>query len=317
MIQHRNFVGIDVSKNRFDVYLHPSSEALAVANEEHALAALVRRLRQLKPVAIGLEASGGYEKALAGRLHAAGFAVYVVGPAQVRAFARAMKRHAKTDPIDAAMIARYLEAALDRLVAYAPDPQCEGLRELIAHRRRLVAERSALKGQLDTISEPTVRHMIAERLAGLALDILALDRAIRRTVTSDEVMNRRFVLLGKVTGVGPVLASTLIADLPELGRISAKRIASLVGVAPHARQSGRSDRRGRCIGGRRQVRDVLYMAALSAIKAKAPLLEPFYRRLRQNGKTFKIAITAVMRKFITILNAIVRDSINDQKQIAA
>ncbi|MGH6753949.1 MAG: IS110 family transposase [Bradyrhizobium sp.] len=314
MIPDRVFVGIDVSKNRFDVHFHPGGERLAVPNEAAAVAALARRLRSMRPVAIGLEASGGYERGLARRLHAAGLAVYVLAPAAVRHFARALRRPAKTDPIDAAMIARYLELAVDELSPYAPDPRIERLDALVTHRRRLAGEASTLRGQMDTIDEPTVCRMIKARLATLRMGMLTLDKAIRQTIAECPAMTALFKTLVAVKGVGPVLAATLIAGLPELGRIGAKAVASLVGVAPHARQSGATDRHGRCSGGRAPIRAVLYMAVLSAIKAKAPHIEPFYQRLRQNGKPFKLAITAAMRKFITILNAIVRDAASFQIQ---
>lgn len=308
MIHDRMFVGIDVSKNRFDVHWRPSGERLTVANEAAAMGALVRRLVSMQPVAIGLEASGGYERALAKRLHAAGLAVYVLAPAAVRHFARALRRPAKTDPIDAAMIAHYLELALDDLPPYAPDPRIERLDALVTHRRRLAEEMSTLKGQLDTIDEPTVCRMIKARLATLRTGMLTLEKVIGQTIAECPALSALFKTLVAVKGVGPVLAATLIAELPELGHIGARAVASLVGVAPHARQSGTTNRHGQCSGGRAQIRAVLYMAVLSAIKAKAPQIEPFYQRLRQSGKPFKLAITAAMRKFITILNAIVRDA---------
>ncbi len=308
MIHERMFVGIDVSKARFDVRLHLSGERLTALNEPAAVKSLVRRLKQLKPLAIGLEASGGYERALAKRLSAAGLKVYVVAPAAVRHFARAMKRAAKTDPIDAAMIARYLELTWEGLPTYAPDPRVEKLDALVTHRRRMAAELSMLKGQLDTIDEPTVCRMIRQRMASLRMGMLTLEKLIRQRVAESADLNARFETLTAVKGVGPILAATLIAELPELGRISAKAVASLVGVAPHARQSGATDRHGQCSGGRSQIRAVLYMAVLSAIKAKAPQIAPFYQRLREAGKPAKLAMTAAMRKLITILNAIVRDA---------
>lgn len=307
MIAQDSFIGIDVSKHRFDLHVHPAGAAFSVANETQAVAALVRQLRRAQPRAIALEASGGYEKALAKRLGAAGLKVYVLDPAQVRAFARAMKTRAKTDRIDAAMIARYLEASVARLVPYQPDPTAEKLAALLAYRRKLVAEMASLKGYLDTLEVAAVRRMVEASITTLKANVAELNRSIRQTLAATPAMAARDKRLSAVPGVGPVLAATLIAELPELGRIGPKRIASLVGVAPHARQSGKRDWRGKCSGGRRQIRDVLYMATLSAIAAKAPHLEPFYRRLRQNGKPHKPAITAAMRKFMTILNAIVRD----------
>ena len=150
------------------------------------------------------------------------------------------------------------------------------------------------------------------RLRSLAHAVLVLDKEIARRIAESRVLAQRARRLRQVRGVGPVLVATLVAELPELGTIGAKRIASLVGVAPHARQSGATDRGGRCAGGRKSVRDVLYMAALSAVSSKDPVLRPFYERLRTAGKPFKVAITAVMRKLITHLNAIVRKEETDR-----
>ncbi len=309
MIAEKIFVGIDVARARLDVYVDPEGTSLSVENDPRAIQALIRRLRRFPCVVVGLEASGGYEKSVAKRLHAAGLVVHVLDPAQVRAFARSMKRRAKTDRIDAMMIARYLKAALDVLVPFVPDPDAERLGELVAYRRRLVAEGATLKGQIALAEEATVRRMMTTRLRGIAQAVLVLEKTIRQLIAQQQRFARTAALLRTVAGVGPVLVATLLAELPELGTISAKRIASLVGVAPHARQSGATDRGGRCTGGRGQIRDILYMGALSAVTAKDPHLEPFYKRLRQAGKPFKLAITAVMRKLITRLNAIVRDDL--------
>lgn len=305
MLHQPGVVGIDVSKTRFDVYILSSGERFA--SSAAAVAALVRRLAALAPTAIGLEASGGYERKLARALHAAGLPVYIVPPARVRAFARAMGQAAKTDRIDAQMIARCLAEAGHRLQPYAPDPQRDRLSALLAHRARLVAERSGLKSQLDTISEPVVRRMIQARLRTLAAGIALLDRTMKDLVAASPQLRRLGERLAAEKGVGPVLATALIADMPELGRIGAKAAAALLGVAPHSRQSGAASRPGRCQGGRKHLRDILYMAALSAVKAKDTSLHAFYKRLRGNGKPFKVAIVATMRKLITILNAIAKN----------
>ncbi|WP_083716310.1 transposase, partial [Agrobacterium sp. DSM 25558] len=160
--------------------------------------------------------------------------------------------------------------------------------------------------QLDTIEEPLVRDMLEQRLRIIAADIATLDTAMRDLLKATPSLRKRHDRMCKVTGVGPVLATALLADLPELGSVSSKAIAALLGVAPHARQSGSSNCRGKCSGGRKHLRDIAYMAALSAIKIKDPILGTFYQRLRSNGKTFKIAIVATIRKLITILNAIAK-----------
>lgn len=306
MTQERVFVGIDVAKARLDVHFYPAGEALNVSNDKTGMRALTRHLRKLD-AAVALEASGGYEKAVARHLLKAGFPVYVLDPAQVRSFAHGLKRHAKTDPIDAAMIARCLAATIDEAIAYRPDPLAERLGALVAFRAKLVAESAALKSYRDTVAEPTVQRMIEARLVNLKLSVVRLDKEIATLIAGSKRFLERFRLLVSVPGVGPVLASTVLALLPELGRISAKAVAALVGVAPFNRQSGRCDRRGRCRGGRRQIRSVLYMATLSAIRSGNPSIAAFYRRLRRSGKPAKPAIVAAMRKLITTLNAIARD----------
>lgn len=306
MINANCFVGIDASKLRFDGYVHPGGLRISSGSSPADIEALVKRIGALHPIAVGLEASGGYERRLADSLHAASIAVYILAPARVRGFARAVGQIAKTDALDATMIAQYLAANLQRLKPYAPDPVRARLSALTAHRRRLVAEKSGLASQLDTIDEPLVRDMIMARQHAIARDIAKLDKAVSDLVKASPSLNERHKRLRQVAGVGPIFATTLLADLPELGQVSPKVAAALIGVAPHARQSGSSHRPGRCGGGRKHLRDIAYMGALSAIKVKDPVLEPFYKRLRAKGKPFKLAMVATMRKLITILNAIAR-----------
>lgn len=306
MIDDGRFVGIDASKLRFDGYVHPCGTRVCGGSASADIAQLTRQIVALAPTAVGLEASGGYERRLADSLHAAGLEVHILPPGRVRGFARAIGQTAKTDAIDAVMIARYLAATRDRLKPYAPDPARARLSALAAHRRRLQAEKSGLASQLDTIDEPLVRAMIAARRTVLDQDVKALDKAMREAWAADPRLSRRYKRLCQVTGVGTVFATTMLADLPELGQVPSRSVAALIGVAPHARQSGASGRPGRCSGGRKHLRDIAYMGALSAIKARDPVLEPFYRRLRAKGKPFKLAMIAVVRKLFTILNAIAR-----------
>lgn len=306
MIADDTIAGIDVSKDRLDVHVAPSGLALSVANSKAGIAELSRRLRKAGVVSIGLEASGGYEREAVRALSQAGFAVHVLPPARIRALARALGQNAKTDAIDAAMIARYVQLNPGQ-VPYQSDPARERLDELASLRRQLVAERNKLVSRLDIADDPLVCRMLKRMLTANQAGIALLDKEIVQHIRATHLHERYSVLLA-VPGVGPVLAATLLCDLPELGQASAKQLASLVGVAPHARQSGKSTRPGRCSGGRTHVRNVLYMATLSAIKARAPALRPFYDRLRGNGKPFKLAITAAMRKFLAILNAIVKQS---------
>lgn len=306
MIHETQFVGIDVSKEHFDIHIHPSGKSWRCGSSTVEIAHLVQRLAGLGRVAIGMEASGGYESRLADALHAAGLEVYVLAPARVRGFARAIGQFAKTDRIDAAMIARYLMAVQRDITPYAPDPACRRLRAISAHRRRLLAERNGLLSQLDTIDEPVVHEMITARLKTIAQDVASLDTAVKEVLALTPRLRQRHVRLRQVKGVGPILATTLLADMPELGKVSSKVAAALLGVAPYARQSGASERSGRCVGGRKHLRDIAYMAVLSAVKAKDPVLGRFYLKLRARGKPFKLAMIAAVRKLITILNAIAR-----------
>lgn len=298
--------GIDVSKDRLDVHVLPGSHVLSVDHTSKGLARLAAQLRRLGVQRIGLEASGGYERQALNGLAEAGFVVCLVPPARVRALARALGCHAKTDPIDAQMIARYVQLTPGEH-DYQRDPARQRLDELAGLRRQLVAERNKLVSRLDIASDTVVRTMLGRMHTMVQANIARLDREIVSHIRATH-LKERYTILIALPGVGPVLAATLLCDLPELGHASHKQLASLVGVAPHARQSGRTARAGRCSGGRTSVRNVLYMATLSALKARVPALTDFYDRLRRNGKPFKVAINAAMRKFITILNAIVKQS---------
>ncbi|QYO75378.1 IS110 family transposase [Devosia salina] len=306
MISEAIVAGIDVSKDRLDVHVLPGAQVLSVDHAPKGLARLVGLLRRLGVQRIGLEASGGYERAALDVLAQAGFAVCLVPPARVRALAHALGRHAKTDPIDARMIACYVQLAPGQH-DYQRDPARQRLDELAGLRRQLIAERNKLVSRLDIATDTMVRRMLARMHTMVGGHIARLDAEIASHIRATHLKARYEILLA-VAGVGPVLAATLLCDLPELGHATPKQLASLVGVAPHARQSGRTARPGRCSGGRASVRNVLYMATLSALKARSPALRTFYDRLRANGKPFKVAINAAMRKFITILSAIVKQS---------
>jgi len=238
----------------------------------------------------------------------AGLAVYRLDPAQVRAFARSRGQRAKTDAIDARMIALCLRAGLDTLKPFADDAATARLAALAAFRRRLVAHKAALAGSADRIEDRVLQGLMAEQDAMLATHIARLDAEIAATITATPDLADKVVRLRSVPGVGPVLAATLLASLPELGRIGSRQIAALVGVAPYDRQSGRSARPARCAAGRAgTVRNVLYMGVLAAIRAQKSPFRQTYARLRAAGKPPKLAITAVMRKMIVILNAMIRD----------
>lgn len=306
MIAEPIVAGIDVSKDRLDLHVLPGGQVLSVANDTKGLARLVALLRHVGVQRVGLEASGGYERRALDGLAQAGLAVCLVPPARVRALAHALGRHAKTDPIDAGMIACYVQLTPGQH-DYQRDPARQRLDELAGLRRQLIVERNKLVSRLDIAGDTMVRRMLTRMHTMIAGNIARLDAEIAGHIRTTHLKARYDILLA-VPGVGPVLAATLLCDLPELGQATPKQLASLVGVAPHARQSGRTARPGRCSGGRTSVRNVLYMATLSALKARIPALRTFYDRLRANGKPFKLAINAAMRKFITILNAIVKQS---------
>lgn len=308
MPQERVFVGIDVSKDRLDCRL--GGVRLSVANDAAGLKMLIVRLKQLGLVAVGLEASGGYEKLALAKLFKAGLDVWRLDAAQVRAFARGVGRRAKTDRIDAEMIARCLATIWQQCRPWRPDPAAERVEALTAFRRKLVGEQTALKGYADRADEPVVARMVRTRLAALKLAIVQLDTEIGRAIAADPVLARRNSQLQSAPGVGPVLAATLLAELPELGRVSSREIAALAGVAPHDRQSGRTTRPGRCRGGRHAVRAVLYMGALSAVRGRKQPFAAVHQRLTQAGKPYKVALVAIMRKLLVALNAMLRDNKN-------
>lgn len=309
MMDFSIFVGVDVCKDWLDIHVLPSGDAFRLANDSSGLAQLVKRLRRLKEgkVALGAEASGGYEKRLLDRLAEAGFTVFCLDPAAVRAYARAMGRRAKTDPIDAAMIAGLLAARADGLHPYQPRPDLDRLAQLVAYRDRLIAERTRLAADQARLDDPLLRRLTKRRLASLALAIRQLDDAIADRIRQSPDHKDLATRLGQIPGVGKTLLATLITHLPELGQITPKAIAALVGLAPFDRSSGNTVRKAHCSGGRPYVRRVLYMATLAAIRCKNPPLAGFYLRLVKAGKPPKLAIIATMRKFITILNAIARD----------
>ena len=307
-------IGIDVSKDRLDVAANSSAVAAFHVPRDHGgLADLVERLRPLEAERIAIEATGGFETVVAAALAAAGLPVVVVNPAQVRAFAKALGKRAKTDPIDAAVIARFAAATRPEVRPLA-DAETEALADLVARRRQIIAMIGAENQRLKRAPARTARSIkrllkaLEKELADIDLDI---DDSIRRSPNWLE----KVALLTSVPGVGDQMARTLVADLPELGTLDRRAIAALVGLAPWTRQSGQW--RGRsCIGGgRAQVRAALYMGAMVAARHN-PQLAAFRNRLVEAGKPKLVALIAVARKLITILNAILRDKQPWRDQIA-
>jgi transposase len=296
------FVGIDVSKQRLDVHVRPTEESFVVARDDEALAGLVAPLGALAPQLIVLEATGGLQVTVAAALAAAGLPVAVVNPRQVRDFARAIGRLAKTDSIDAEVIARFAEAVRPE-PRPLPNTAAQMLAALVARKRELVALRE--KNRRRQAAADFVRRDLDASIEALARRIDALDREIDQQVKGSPIWLARENLLKSVPGVGPGLG-TLIAELPELGRLGRRKIAALVGVAPFNRDSGTLRGKRTIWGGRAAVRAILYMAAVSAARCN-PAIAALYKRLRRAGKPAKVALTACMRKLLTILNAILRD----------
>jgi len=297
------FVGVDVAKATLDVAVRPTSERWSVANDEPGIQSLVARLRPPGAVLVVLEATGGFEHAVAAALGAAGLGVVVANPRQVRAFARATGQLAKTDAIDAQILALFAERVRPT-PRPLPDEAAQVLDALLTRRRQLIEMLVAEKNRLSASRRP-VRHGITQHIRWLERQLGNVDHELEGAVQASPLWRAQDDLLQSVPGVGPVLSRTLLAELPELGALSRKQIAALVGVAPLARDSGTLRGRRTVWGGRAPVRAVLYMAAVAAARCN-PVIRAFYRRLRAAGKPAKVALTACMRKLLTILNAMVR-----------
>ena len=298
------YVGIDVAKDRLDVHIRPLAKTVAVANDEEGMEQLLDILSPLHIERVVLEASGGYEKAAFLALVEAGHAVSIVNPRQVRDFAKGAGRIAKTDTIDAATLAHFAEVFRPRETR--PPTEIERqVAEYLVYRRYLVREMICARNQLRRLESPSLRATVEKRLASAKAECKVIEAEMATLVRASD-KRELFDLLTSVPGVGALLACTLIANLRELGALSRREIASLVGVAPMNNDSGR--RRGHrfVCGGRGAIRIVLYMATLTASRFNGAI-HAFYNRLRDAGKPSKVALTACMRKLLTILNAMVRD----------
>ena len=298
------FAGVDVAADRLDVHVRPGDVAWAAANDPDGQAAVAARLAELGAALVVVEASGGYERPLVAEVAAAGVAVAVANPRQVRAFAKAIGQLAKTDALDAAVLARYGEAIRPSPRPLA-DAAAQELRDLVARRADLVAIQAGEKQRLGRASG-AVRASIAEHLAWLKERVGALDRRIAALIAADATWRATATLLLTAPGVGAVTAATLVAALPELGKLDHGQIAALVGVAPRNRDSGKTRGVRTCWGGRAEVRRVLYPAAGTAVQHD-PALRAFRARLLAGGKRKKVALVACMHKLLTILNAMLRD----------
>jgi transposase len=299
------FVGIDVAKDRLDVHLRPADEAFALGRDGAGLEALVERLMALAPTLVVLEATGGFEVVVAGALAAAGLPLVVVNPRQIRDFARATGRLAKTDRLDAEAIARFAEA-VQPAPRPVPSAAAQALGELVARRRQLVAMITSEGQRRRQARDPRLGRRLEAHLVWLQKELSALETDLDDAVRATPAWRVAEDLLASVPGIGKTSARMLIAELPELGSLDRRKIAALVGVAPINRDSGTCRGRRMVMGGRASVRTALYMPTLTAIRHH-PALHAFYQRLIGRGRPANVAITACMRKLLVILNAILRD----------
>ncbi len=304
-MEHSRFVGIDVSKAHLDVHVRPTGDSFRVSHDDAGFAMLIERVRPLTPTVLVLEATGGYEVTVTAALASAGLPVAVVNPRQIRDFARATGQLAKTDTLDARVIALFAEAVRPA-ARPVPDEQAHALGELVARRRQLVDMLGAEHNRRRLLRDRRLQRHLDAHIAWLEEALRRLDHDLTTLIRSTPVWRETEDLLRSVPGIGPVTACTLIADLPELGRLDRRRIAALVGLAPFARDSGAFRGRRMIAGGRAHIRRVLYMATLTAAKHN-PAIRAFYQRLVAAGRPGKVALTAAMRKLLTILNAILRD----------
>jgi transposase len=299
------FIGIDVSKDRLDVAVLPSGEGFTTGRDATGLDDLLARLRPLAPELVALEATGGFETVVAATLGAAGLAVAVINPAQVRAFATAIGQRAKTDPIDARLIARF--AATTRPVARTlPDEATARLADLVSRRRQIIAMMVAERQRQKRFTERRLLRSITRLLEALQRELSEVEANIDDDIRGSSAWREKEDLLASVPGVGPTIARTLIAEMPELGSLDRRQIAALAGLAPWTRQSGQWKGRSFIGGGRASVRAALHMGAVTASRHN-PALRAFRERLLASGKAKKVALVAVARKLLTILNAIIRD----------
>lgn len=298
-------IGIDVAKDHLDLHVRPTGEAWRVVHTLEQFPALIARLNDLAPERIILEATGGLEVLLATQLAAAGLPVVVINPRQARDFAKATGQLAKTDQVDARVLAHFGEA-LQPPVRPLPDEETRALEALLTRRRQLVDMMVAEKNRYAALSrQPKLQKNVAEHIAWLKQHIADLDDELKTKLEQSPVFCKNDRLLQSVPSIGDVTSRTLLAFLPELGQLSHKQIGALVGVVPYARQSGQWQGEAHIRGGRIEVRTVIYMATLSATRYN-PTIKDFYQRLLAKGKKKKVALTACMHKLLTILNAIVR-----------
>lgn len=301
-------VGVDVSMARLDVALWPGGESFSVSNDADGVGQLLERILKLRVQAVVIEASGGPEELVVGELCAAEVPVAVVNPRQVREFARSLGQLAKTDRLDALVLAQFGQSAQSNgrlTLTQLPAPAEAELKALVRRRRQIIAMLVAETNRRQRASKVVKRSIVAT-IRALKRSRAELEQQVRETIKRSPLHQQKIAMLQQVPGIGPQLARTLVAEVPELGQIGRRQIASLIGLAPHAHESGKFKGRRMIWGGRAAVRSTLYMAMLSATRYN-PLLVPFYRRLLARGKSKKLAYIACARKLLVILNAMLRD----------
>jgi transposase len=307
-IERPRYVGIDVSKRRLEVCLMPDGEVFTVTNDRPGIDSLLQRLEEVGPELVVLEASGRYERPAAAAIAASssGIAIAVVNPRQARDFAKAIGRLAKTDRIDACVLARFA-GAVDPPPSVLPDAEASALQAILARRRQIMEMIVAENNRLQMAPE-ALKKRIQAHIRWLEKELARTDGDLEEAIEASTVFKENEALLRSVPGVGPVLARTLLAELPELGELTHKRLCALVGVAPFNRDSGQRCGKREVWGGRAPVRAALYMGALVATRYN-PVLKEFYGRLLGAGKPKKVALVACMRKLLSILNAVMRDRV--------
>ena len=303
-IVNEHFVGIDVSKDKLDMAVLGKKSIVQFANTKKGIARLVEHMKQVNPKLIVVEATGGYEEVLVLALFAAGLPVALVSPQRVRQYAKAKGLLAKTDPIDAQILAEYGKNIQPRLFVGKSEER-RRLSALVGRRKQLGDMLQAERNRLRT-KELSLKNSLARIIACLETEIKEVEKEIHQFMSEYEEFGEQEKILRSAISIGPVTAATLLADLPELGKLDRKQIAALVGVAPMNRDSGRKRGYRKTQGGRPAVRSALYMSTLTGIRYN-PILKPQYDQLVKRGKEKKVAITACMRKMLTILNAMLRD----------
>jgi transposase len=299
------FIGIDVSKDRLDVSVRPSNEKMSFTNGDDDIDLLIQRLQSLQPELIVMEATGSYHQLVLGRLLAVGLAAIAINPRQARDFARAIGRIAKSDSIDADVLAEFGEKIRPQVRAIA-DQATQELDAICTRRRQLVSMVIAEKNRYPA-APASIRPQIKKHILWLEKQIDELENDLDKLIRSTPAWREKDDLLRSCKGIGPTTSHTMLASLPELGTLSRRRIAALVGVAPFNRDTGKYRGQRHIYGGRTDVRSVLFMATLAAIRFN-PVIRAFHKKLIAAGKAKKVAITACMRKLLTILNAMVRNN---------